>query len=253
MSDIIDLHTHLIGTPTNGVNLYQVPNASMEVLQDIINATWNLALTKSDAVTSKVTSATADNALLDPDLAPTASAGTVVVPTIDEPLVDIPSSASVNDVFLKFNDEYPDLAAWLVSQFTYLHSNYFSDYSIFVGAINPSSSPTAAAGAVAALLIDEPLVDLPASASVDDIFLKFNTEYPDLATWLVSQFTAYKADHFSDYASFVGAVDPDAPPTATAGTVSIPVIDEPLVTIPADATVVDVFDTFTQEYLELAT
>lgn len=253
MSDIIDIHTHLIGTPANGVNLYQVPNASMEVLQDVINATWNLALTKSDAVTSKVTSATADNALLDPDLAPTASAGTVVVPTIDEPLVDIPASASVDDVFLKFNDEYPDLAAWLVSQFTYLHANYFSDYSIFVGAINPSSSPTAAAGAVAALLIDEPLVDLPASASVDDIFLKFNTEYPDLATWLVSQFTAYKADHFSDYASFVGAVDPTAPPTATAGTVSIPVIDEPLVTIPADATVVDVFDTFTQEYLELAT
>ena len=253
MSDIIDIHTHLIGTPANGVNLYQVPNASMEVLQDVINATWNLALTKSDAVTSKVTSATADNALLDPDLAPTASAGTVVVPTIDEPLVDIPASASVDDVFLKFNDEYPDLAAWLVSQFTYLHANYFSDYSIFVGAINPSSSPTAAAGAVAALLIDEPLVDLPASASVDDIFLKFNTEYPDLATWLVSQFTAYKADHFSDYASFVGAVDPTAPPTATAGTVSIPVIDEPLVNIPTDATVVDVFDTFTQEYLELAT
>jgi len=253
MSDIIDIHAHLIGSPANGVNLYQVPNASMEVLEDVINATWNLALTKSDAVTSKVTAATADNALLDPDLAPTASAGTVVVPTIDEPLVDIPASASVDDVFLKFNDEYPDLAAWLVSQFTYLHANYFSDYSIFVGAINPSSSPTAAAGAVAALLIDEPLVDLPASASVDDIFLKFNTEYPDLATWLVSQFTAYKADHFSDYASFVGAVDPTAPPTATAGTVSIPVIDEPLVTIPADATVVDVFDTFTQEYLELAT
>lgn len=253
MADIIDVSTHLIGTPANGVNLYQVPNASMEVLEDVINATWNLALTKSDAVTSKVTAATADNALLDPDLAPTASAGTVVVPTIDEPLVDIPASASVDDVFLKFNDEYPDLAAWLVSQFTYLHANYFSDYSIFVGAINPSSSPTAAAGAVAALLIDEPLVDLPASASVDDIFLKFNTEYPDLATWLVSQFTAYKASYFSDYASFVGAVDPDAPPTATAGTVSIPVIDEPLVNIPTDATVVDVFDTFTQEYLELAT
>ena len=253
MADIIDVSTHLIGTPANGVNLYQVPNASMEVLQDIINATWNLALTKSDAVTAKVTAATADNALLDPDVAPTAAAGAVVVPTIDEPLVDIPTSASVDDVFLKFNDEYPDLATWLVAQFTYLHANYFSDYSIFVGAINPSSSPTAAAGAVAALLIDEPLVDLPASASVDDIFLKFNTEYPDLATWLVSQFTAYKADHFSDYASFVGAVDPTAPPTATAGTVSVPVIDEPLVTIPADATVVDVFDTFTQEYIELAT
>jgi len=253
MSDIIDIHAHLIGTPANGVNLYQVPNASMEVLEDVINATWNLALTKSDAVTAKVTAATADNALLDPDLAPTASAGTVVVPTIDEPLVDIPASASVNDVFLKFNDEYPDLAAWLVSQFTYLHANYFSDYSIFVGAINPSSSPTAAAGAVAALLIDEPLVDLPASASVDDIFLKFNTEYPDLATWLVSQFTAYKTNYFSDYASFVGAVDPDAPPTATAGTVSVPVIDEPLVNIPADATVVDVFDTLTQEYPHLAT
>lgn len=186
MSDIIDLHTHLIGTPANGVNLYQVPNASMEVLEDIINATWNLALEKSDDVTAKVTSATTDNGLLDPDLAPTATAGAVVVPTIDEPLVDIPTSASVEDVFLKFNEEYPDLATWLVSQFTYLQSNYFSDYSIFVGAINPSSSPTAAAGAVASLLIDEPLVDIPTSANVDDVFLKFNDEYPDLATWMIS-------------------------------------------------------------------
>ena len=114
MADIVDLQTHLIGTPANGVNLYQVPNASMEVLEDIINATWNLALEKSDDVTAKVTAATTDNGLLDPDLAPTATAGTVVVPTIDEPLVDIPTSASGDDVFLKFNDEYPDLAAWLV-------------------------------------------------------------------------------------------------------------------------------------------
>jgi len=253
MADIIDVSPHLIGSPENGVNLYQIPDASMEVLEDVINATWNLALEKSETVDAKVLALTDTGGLLDPSLAPTISAGSVAVPVIDEPLVDIPTSASVDDVFVKFNEEYPDLSAWLVSQFTGLQTTHFSDYGIFVGAVDPGSPPTATAGAIASLLITEPLVDIPTSASVDDIFLKFNEEYPDLGTWLVSQFSAYKAAHFSDYGTFVGAVDPSAPPTITANAVAVPVIDEPLVDIPASAAVTDVFDTFTTEYIELAT
>lgn len=208
MADIVDLQPFLIGTPANGVNLYQVPNASMEVLEDIINATWNLALDKSTAVTTKISNVTNASGMLDPALAPSVTAGTVASLSIDEPLVDIPASASVEDVFLKFNDEYPDLSAWLVSQFASLQASHFSDYSIFVGAVDPGSSPTVSAGSVAALLISEPLVDIPASASVEDVFIKFNEEYPDLGAWLVTQFTTFKSTHYADYASFVGAVDP---------------------------------------------
>ena len=98
MADIIDVSPHLIGSPENGVNLYQIPDASMEVLEDVINATWNLALEKSETVDAKVLALTDTGGLLDPSLAPVISAGSVAVPVIDEPLVDIPASASVDDV-----------------------------------------------------------------------------------------------------------------------------------------------------------
>ena len=53
MADIVNLAPHLIGTPSTGVNLYQVPNASMEVFEDIINATWNLANNKDSSGAAK--------------------------------------------------------------------------------------------------------------------------------------------------------------------------------------------------------
>lgn len=127
MADIIDLQAHLIGTPANGVNLYQVPNASMEVLQDIINATWNLALTKSDSVTTKVADVTGATGMLDPDLAPAVAAGTVAVPSITEPFVDIPANATVDDIFDKFTAEYIELATWLTTQFTGFITTYAPD------------------------------------------------------------------------------------------------------------------------------
>lgn len=127
MADIVDLQPHLIGTPANGVNLYQVPNASMEVLEDIINATWNLALDRSNIVSTKIADATNPTGLLDPATPPTTTAGTVTVPTIDEPFVTIPADASVTDVFDTFTQEYLELATWLTTQFTSFMTTYFPD------------------------------------------------------------------------------------------------------------------------------
>ena len=43
---IVNLEPIPIGSPEVGVNLYQIPNATMEVMEDLINATWELALIK---------------------------------------------------------------------------------------------------------------------------------------------------------------------------------------------------------------
>jgi hypothetical protein len=127
MADIVDLTPFLIGTPETGVNLYQVPNASMEVLEDIINATWNLALDKSNAVTAKVDAITEAGGLLDPSLTPSVAAGTASTLSIDEPLVDIPTTAAVTDVFDTFTTEYIELATWMTTQFTGFITTYAPD------------------------------------------------------------------------------------------------------------------------------
>lgn len=118
MADIIDLEPFLIGTPANGVNLYQVPNASMQVLEDIINATWNLALSKSDAVGAKTAAITGQDGMFDPDLAPTVTAGSVTVPTITAPAVNIPANIEVPDLYQEFSEQYLEIASWLTTQYS---------------------------------------------------------------------------------------------------------------------------------------
>lgn len=124
MADIVDLQPHLIGTPATGVNLYQIPNASMEVLEDVINATWNLALTQSSSVSAKIAAITAAAGMFDPTTAPTVAAGSVGVPSIVAPSVTIPSSITVPQIFADFKTEYLDLATWLTNQFTGWISTY---------------------------------------------------------------------------------------------------------------------------------
>ncbi len=124
MADIVDLQPFLIGTPETGVNLYQVPNASMLVLEDLINATWNLALTKSDEVSAKTAAITAGDGMFDPDLAPTVTAGSVTVPTITAPPVNIPANIDVPDLYLEFADQYLEIASWLTTQYTTWISTY---------------------------------------------------------------------------------------------------------------------------------
>lgn len=125
MADIVNLEAHYIGSPTPGVNLYQLPNASMQVLEDIINATWNEGLTTKAEFTAKI--ANAMSGFLDITAAPHVSAGTVAVPSIAEPLVDIPASVSVEGIYDQWATEYLELATWLDGKFTSFRNTYFPD------------------------------------------------------------------------------------------------------------------------------
>jgi hypothetical protein len=125
MTDIVNLTSHYIGSPTPGVNLYQLPNASMQVLEDIINATWTEGQTTKAEFSAKI--ATALSGFLDITAAPHVSAGVVSVPSITEPTVTIPTSVTVDDVYDKWATEYLNLATWLDGKFTTFRSTYFPD------------------------------------------------------------------------------------------------------------------------------
>lgn len=128
MTDIVNLSSHYIGSPTPGVNLYQLPNASMQVLEDIINATWSEGQTTKADFSAKI--ATALSGFLDITAAPHISAGTVTVPTISEPSVTIPTSVTVDDVYSKWSTEYLNLATWLDGKFTTFRNTYFPDENV---------------------------------------------------------------------------------------------------------------------------
>ena len=108
MADIIDLSSQLLTGPLSEVRLYAVPNASMLVFQDLINATWNLALTQSTAVGAKTAAITAASGMLDPTLAPQISGGSVSVPSITAPAVNIPANITVPSLFADWKTEYLD-------------------------------------------------------------------------------------------------------------------------------------------------
>jgi hypothetical protein len=126
MPDIINLEPFLLGEPAPGVVLHLVPNATMQVLEDVVNATWNLALDKSAAVDTKVAALSATNGLLDPNTAATVSAGSVTAPTVTAPNVTI-TDATVTDVFNTFTTEYIEVATWLTGQFTSFITTYCPD------------------------------------------------------------------------------------------------------------------------------
>lgn len=125
MTDIVNLEAHYIGSPTPGVNLYQLPNASMQVLEDIINATWSEGQTTKAEFAAKI--ANALSGFLDITAAPHVTAGTVTVPTISEPLVDIPTSVSVEGIYDQWAAQYLELATWLDGKFTSFRNTYFPD------------------------------------------------------------------------------------------------------------------------------
>lgn len=128
MTDIVNLESHYIGSPTPGVNLYQLPNASMQVLQDIINATWNEGRLNKAEFTAKMSAAM--TTFLDTTTAPHVTAGSVTVPAITEPLVDIPTSVSVPAVYDQWATEYLELATWLDGKFTTFRNTYFPDEAV---------------------------------------------------------------------------------------------------------------------------
>ena len=133
MTDIVNLSPHYIGSPTPGVNLYQLPNAAMQVLGDIINATWTEGkLTKAE-FSAKIS--TAMSGFLDITSAPHVTTGSVAVPVISEPAVDIPASVTVDDIYDQWAVEYANLGAWLDGKFSAFRGAYFPDDTALLGAV----------------------------------------------------------------------------------------------------------------------
>lgn len=125
MADIVNLQSHFIGSPAPGVNLYQIPNASMQVLEDIINATWNEGLSQKSEFSTKIADATAG--FLNTANTPTVTAGNITGAAIVEPGVTIPASADVADVISMFDTKYLELVALLSTKFTDFRTAYFPD------------------------------------------------------------------------------------------------------------------------------
>lgn len=124
MADIINLESHYIGSPTPGVNLYQLPNASMQVIEDVINATWNEGLTTKQEFSAKIAAALTDflNTVTTPRISPVDAA----LPSVTAPDVVIPQTQA-SDVTDAFQTEYIELVAMLSDKFVAFRTAYFPD------------------------------------------------------------------------------------------------------------------------------
>jgi len=127
MADIINLEARLISGPRHPISVYEVPNAGMVVLQDVINATWNLALDKSGAATLKATDVASniDSLLATPGNLHVTS-GSVAIPTVTAPNVNIPSSIDTSSIMATFDSKYQELADYLVGKYTAFLSTHFA-------------------------------------------------------------------------------------------------------------------------------
>lgn len=125
MANIVDLSANYIGSPGGGVTLYQIPNAAMQTLADIINATWNEAKGSKAEFASKI--ADAMTGFLDTATVPHVAAGSVTVPTIDEPAVTIPTSIDVSDITTTFTAETLAQMGELASRYTSFYTTHFPD------------------------------------------------------------------------------------------------------------------------------
>lgn len=148
MADIINLTPHYIGSPAVGVSLFEVPNASMRVLQDIINATWTLGNQKSDEAYTKMHVATQAGGFLDVAQTPTVTAGTIGLPSVTAPNVTIPTNIDTSQIISTFDAKYADIANFLTDEFTGFISTYAPNESLTYTAAetwikNALANPTA--------------------------------------------------------------------------------------------------------------
>lgn len=92
---------------------------------NIINATWNKGIELKDEFSAKMDVAQAG--FLDETAAPHVAAGSVAIPSISAPLIDIPSTASTVDVIDVFDTKYLELVALLSDKFDSFKAEYFPD------------------------------------------------------------------------------------------------------------------------------
>lgn len=126
MADILNLDkTPLYTTP--GGTTYLVPGPGTQAIEQIINATWAEAQANKAEFTAKLTAAMND--FLDVTAAPHITAGSVSIPSIAEPAVDIPATQSAGDILVEFNTQRQAIIAELVQKFVDFRTTYFPDES----------------------------------------------------------------------------------------------------------------------------
>lgn len=136
MADIVNLSSHYIGSPGGGVNLYQIPNAGMAVMQDIINATWNQGLDFKGDYEAKIAAAKAD--FLDLTTTPSVTANTISTVTVAEPEVTIPTNIDTTQVMSMFDTKYLELVALLSDKFSAFRDAYYPDDQPLYSAVESS-------------------------------------------------------------------------------------------------------------------
>lgn len=115
MANIIDLN----GADIDDAKL----SYPYQALQAVINATWNLALTQSDALDAKL--ATAQSGFLDEANTPLVTAGSVAIPSVLAPDVTIPETADVSSIMSTFDTKYLELVQMLYDKFSGFIGTYF--------------------------------------------------------------------------------------------------------------------------------
>lgn len=148
MADIINLTSHLVSGALADQKFYEVPNAGMLVIQDVINATWDLGNQKSNEAYSKMTVATGAGGFLDMAQVPTITAGTIGIPSVTAPDVIIPTNIDTSQIIATFGTEFADIANFLTNEFTGFISTYAPNESLTYTAAetwikNALANPTA--------------------------------------------------------------------------------------------------------------
>ena len=107
-----------------------IPNIPATVLAAIINATWKAGNSKADNFALKIAEIQTkiDEVLNNPGSAHV-TAGAVAIPSIAEPVVDIPATQSAGDVISVFDTKRAEIIAELVQKFVDFRTTYFPDES----------------------------------------------------------------------------------------------------------------------------
>lgn len=120
-------------------------DTALEIVRDVIEASWEQANIKSAAYSSKVATMTGVGGVLDLNGTPEVTAGSVAVPTITAPNITI-ADAAVNDVFDTFTTEYLEIATWLTGQFTTFIATYCPNNTALYTAAEDSLRSALASG-----------------------------------------------------------------------------------------------------------
>lgn len=129
MANIVNLDPYVIannGDPQSSA-VFAIPNAATKIVGAVINATWNEALGTKAEFTEKITEVL--SGFLNTTTTPHVTAGTIAVPSIAEPNINIPSSVDNTDVMSVFDTKYLELVGMLYQKTIDFRTTYFPDES----------------------------------------------------------------------------------------------------------------------------